>query len=166
MTDSAISTTSEEEDEELGEDLGDLDDLLASLKKEDEPAPKRGRKSKGSGNKVTPEPTFQNTASSRELVDENGSITISRQRLSGGKYMRWAANPSDDQMYGLLWLIGEFGIRSSEHSFQEIVGVPGRARTGLLGILEFVHGKPLTQEEATKAIRNAYKVSSSNQVQN
>ena len=38
MTDSAISTTSEEEDEELGEDLGDLDDLLASLKKEDEPA--------------------------------------------------------------------------------------------------------------------------------
>ena len=38
MTDSAISITSEEDDEELGEDLGDLDDLLASLKKEDESA--------------------------------------------------------------------------------------------------------------------------------
>ena len=38
MTDSAISNTSEEEDEELGEDLGDLDDLLTSLKKEDETA--------------------------------------------------------------------------------------------------------------------------------
>ena len=37
MTDSAISNTSEEEDEELEEDLGDLDDLLESLKKEDEP---------------------------------------------------------------------------------------------------------------------------------
>ena len=107
----------------------------------------------------------QNTTGSSEPVDENGSITISRQRLSGGKYMRWAANPSDDQMYGLLWLIGEFGLRSSEHSFQEIIQVPGRARTGLLGILEFVHGRPLTQEEAMQAIRNAYKVSSSNQIQ-
>ena len=106
----------------------------------------------------------QNTAGSSEPVDENCSITISRRRLSGGKYMRWAANLSDDQMYGLLWLIGEFGIRASEHSFQEIVRVPGRARTGLLGILEFVHGRPLTQEEAMKAIRNAFKVSSSNQV--
>ena len=38
VTDSAISNTSEEDDEELGEDLGDLDDLLASLKKEDDPA--------------------------------------------------------------------------------------------------------------------------------
>jgi hypothetical protein len=81
-----------------------------------------------------------NTAGSSETVDENGSITISRRRLRGGKYMSWAANLSDEQMYGLLWLIGEFGIRTSEHSFQEIVRVPGRARTGLLGILEFVHG--------------------------
>ena len=166
MTDSSISTTSEEDDEEQGEDLGDLDDLLAALKKEDEPAPKQGRKSKGSGNELIPEPTFQITADNSEPVDENGSITISRRRLSGGKYMRWAANLSDDQMYGLLWLIGEFGIRASEHSFQEIIQVPGRARTGLLGILEFVHGRPLTQEEAMQAIRNAYKVSSSNQVQN
>ena len=31
MTDSAISITSEEEDEELGEDLGGLDDLLELL---------------------------------------------------------------------------------------------------------------------------------------
>ena len=46
MTDSAISNTSEEEDEELGEDLGDLDDLLASLKKEDAPAPKKSRAKK------------------------------------------------------------------------------------------------------------------------
>jgi len=38
VTDSATFTTPEEDDEELGEDLGGLDDLLASLKKEDEPA--------------------------------------------------------------------------------------------------------------------------------
>ena len=58
MTDSAISNTSEEEDEELGEDLGDLDDLLTSVRSEEAVAPKRGRKPKGS-NGVTPEPTFQ-----------------------------------------------------------------------------------------------------------
>ena len=44
MTDSAISNTSEEDDEELGEDLGDLDDLLTSLRSEEAVAPKRGRK--------------------------------------------------------------------------------------------------------------------------
>ncbi len=38
MTDSAISITSEDDDEEAGEDLGGLDDLLASLKAEEEPA--------------------------------------------------------------------------------------------------------------------------------
>ena len=38
MTDSAISNTSEDDDEEPGEDLGDLDDLLAWLKKEDKTA--------------------------------------------------------------------------------------------------------------------------------
>ena len=43
MTDSAISITSEDDDEEAGEDLGGLDDLLASLKAEEEPAPKRSR---------------------------------------------------------------------------------------------------------------------------
>ncbi len=43
MTDSAISITSEDDDEEAGEDLGGLDDLLASVKAEEEAAPKRGR---------------------------------------------------------------------------------------------------------------------------
>jgi len=39
VTDSAISITSEDDDEEAGEDLGGLDDLLASVKAEEEPAP-------------------------------------------------------------------------------------------------------------------------------
>lgn len=106
------------------------------------------------------------TAGSSEPVDDNGLITLDRRHLSGGKYMSWAANLSDEQMYGLLWLIGEFGIRSSEYSLQKDIRVPGRARTGLLGVLDFVHGSPLTQEEAMQSIRNAYKSSSSNQIQN
>jgi hypothetical protein len=43
VTDSATFSTPEADDEETGEDLGGLDDLLASLRSDDEPAPKRGR---------------------------------------------------------------------------------------------------------------------------
>ena len=43
MTDSATFTIPEADDEDLGEDLGGLDDLLASVRAEAEPAPKRGR---------------------------------------------------------------------------------------------------------------------------
>jgi hypothetical protein len=42
VSDSAILPTPDADDEDLGEDLGGLDDLLASLRSEDEPAPKRG----------------------------------------------------------------------------------------------------------------------------
>jgi len=43
VTDSATFTIPEADDEDLGEDLGGLDDLLASVRAEAEPAPKRGR---------------------------------------------------------------------------------------------------------------------------
>jgi type I restriction enzyme M protein len=59
VTNSATFTAPEEEDVDLGEDLGGLDDLLASVRSEDAPKPKRGRKPKGNGNGVAPEPTFQ-----------------------------------------------------------------------------------------------------------
>ena len=38
MPDSATFTTPEADDEDTGDDLGDLDDLLASLRSDDEPA--------------------------------------------------------------------------------------------------------------------------------
>ena len=43
MTDSAIFPTLETDDEDTGEGLDGLDDLLASLRSDDEPAPKRSR---------------------------------------------------------------------------------------------------------------------------
>lgn len=46
MIDSTISNTSEADDEETGEELGDLDALLVSVMGEEEPAPKRGSTSK------------------------------------------------------------------------------------------------------------------------
>ena len=41
MNDSATFTTPEADDEDTGEDMGGLDDLLVSLKSDDEPAFKR-----------------------------------------------------------------------------------------------------------------------------
>ena len=43
MTDSATFPTPAADDEETGEDLGGLDDLLASLRSDEEPTPKRSR---------------------------------------------------------------------------------------------------------------------------
>jgi type I restriction enzyme M protein len=57
VTDSAEFAALQVDEEDTGEDLGGLDDLLASLRYDDAPKPKRGRKPKGNG--VAPEPTFQ-----------------------------------------------------------------------------------------------------------
>jgi hypothetical protein len=92
-------------------------------------------------------------------MNPDEQIIIDRNRMRLGKYTGWAANLSDEEMYGLLWLLGEFGIRTSEYNLLNSIQEAGRARTGLLGALGFVHGHPLSQEQAMKAIRNAYKTS-------
>jgi hypothetical protein len=84
-------------------------------------------------------------------------LVLDRRALSLGKYTRWAADLTDKQMYGLLWFLGEFGIRTSESNLLDSIQETGRARTGLLGALGFVHGHPLGQEQAMQAIRNAFK---------
>ena len=93
----------------------------------------------------------QDTTSDQPLV-------LNRDQLRLGKYTRWAAELSADEMYGLLWLLGEFGIRTSaEYLLPDSIREKGRARSGLLGALGFVHGQPLSQEQAMQAIRNAFK---------
>ena len=56
MTESATFPAPDTEDEDLGEDLGGLDDLLASLRSEEQPAPKRGR---GRAKKEAPAKDFK-----------------------------------------------------------------------------------------------------------
>ena len=90
-------------------------------------------------------------------MDNPEQLVLDRRRLSLGKYTSWAADLTDEQMYGLLWFLGEFGIRTSEYNLLDSIQETGRARTGLLGALGFVHGHPLSQEEAMQAIRNAFK---------
>jgi hypothetical protein len=90
-------------------------------------------------------------------MDSPEPLVLDRRRLNLGKYTRWAAELSEDEMYALLWLLGEFGIRTSTENLPDSIREKGRARTGLLGALGFVHGKPLSQEQAMKSIRNAFK---------
>jgi hypothetical protein len=56
VTDSATSATSGADEEDLGQDLGGLDDLLASLRKEAPALPKRGR---GRAKKEAPAKDFK-----------------------------------------------------------------------------------------------------------
>ena len=37
-----------------------------------------------------------------------------RKSLSGGKYSRWATDLDRETLYAIIWLIGEFAVRSSE----------------------------------------------------
>jgi len=92
-----------------------------------------------------------------EDIQDSEHISLNRRRLGLGKYTRWAVNLSEEELYGLLWFIGELGMRTNEHNLIETINSKGRPRTGLLGILRFAHGRPMNLEEAKKAIRNAYK---------
>ena len=80
-------------------------------------------------------------------------LTLDRGRLRTGKYTQWAAELSDEEIFAFLWLFGEFGIRKSPESVRDLIREKGRARSGLLGAMEFVHGKPLSLEEAMNRVK-------------
>lgn len=52
-----------------------------------------------------------------------------RQRLRLGKYSRWAAGLTEDQLEALLWMIGEFGYRAY-HVLPLLTGLLGREGSG------------------------------------
>ena len=81
-------------------------------------------------------------------------LTLDRERLRTGKYTQWAAELSSDEIFAFIWLFGEFGIRTSADSVRDLIREKGRARSGLLGAMEFVHGKPLSLDEAVNRVRS------------
>jgi len=81
-------------------------------------------------------------------------LTLDRGRLRMGKYTQWAAELSSDEIFAFLWLFGEFGIRTSADSVRDLIREKGRARSGLLGAMEFVHGNPLSLDEAVNRVRS------------
>lgn len=81
-------------------------------------------------------------------------LTLDRERLRTGKYTQWAAELSSDEIFAFLWLFGEFGIRTSPDSIQDLICRKGRARSGLLGAMEFGHGNPFSLDEAMNRVRS------------
>jgi type I restriction enzyme M protein len=127
VTDSATFSTPEADDEETGEDLGGLDDLLASLRSDEAPKPKRGRKPKAGGNGVTPEPIFQ-IGQKLTLSQLEGFLWKSADILRGSM----DASEFKDYIFGMLFL------KRLSDAFDE-------AREG---VIQYYLDKGKTQEQA------------------
>jgi hypothetical protein len=73
-----------------------------------------------------------------------------------GKYTRWAKDMTDDELVGLLWMIGEYAIRSSptEHEIHQRQSIGERRRLGALNsIVRFQQGKRFTVADVRAGCR-------------
>ena len=85
-------------------------------------------------------------------------------RLITGKYTRWAATLSEDDMEALLWLIGEYGCRAFlirdlfEEQERTVFGQHdgfARLKVALETIFRMVQGERLDVEEVRQRMRDA-----------
>ena len=85
-------------------------------------------------------------------MSESEFLVINRDSLSAGKYTRWASRLSPDQLYALLWMIGEFGIRSSPDDSGITNGHEGRKEAARKAIVNFTYGRPIGFEEGRQIV--------------
>ena len=91
-------------------------------------------------------------------MEQDPPLSLSRKELRLGKYTRWAADLTPDEMLALLWVVGEFGCRSSPDDPEyPPLGLFSLARkeVGRQMLVGFVHGSPLTLEQAREQVRRA-----------
>ena len=94
-------------------------------------------------------PVGQQGASMEELEH----ACLDREGLRGGKYTKWAAELSAEQFYGLLWMVGEFGIRASAHDPQSDARyLTQRRDAGRQAVIDCVRGHARTMAEAQQMI--------------
>jgi len=71
-----------------------------------------------------------------------------RTELANGKYTRWAVNLTESELTSLLWMVGEYGIRSPAEPGGVPSGALWRREAGSYGLAQFVMGNPMTFQEA------------------
>ena len=86
-------------------------------------------------------------------MNPDESLIIDREQLRLGKYTSWAADLNADQLTALLWMVGEYGIRSSSDNENPAIGSDVRREVGRRALVNFVHHRPITLEEAKRQIR-------------
>ncbi|WP_162176505.1 hypothetical protein [Synechococcus sp. KORDI-100] len=85
-------------------------------------------------------------------------LILDREQLRIGKYTSWAADLSPDQLCALLWMVGEYGIRTSPDPNERVLGSPHRREAGRKALVEFVWGKPISLRKAQAIIRASTKM--------
>ena len=86
-------------------------------------------------------------------MEVSDTLSIDREQLRMGKYTSWAAGLTSDQLMALLWMVGEYGIRSSAERAGPAVGCDIRREVGRRALVSFVHHHPISLEEAKRQIR-------------
>lgn len=80
---------------------------------------------------------------------------VFRDRLSKGKYTRWAADLDEEQVQAILWLLGEFGCRSVKLREKLLAeGEYSRAVAALEGLSAIVKGERVGLADALMLVRN------------
>jgi hypothetical protein len=59
-------------------------------------------------------------------MENDQQLCVDRIKLKGGKYTSWAWDMSSDELVALLWMVGEYGIRSSVDDPEETCGYEHR----------------------------------------
>lgn len=86
-------------------------------------------------------------------MESDATLSIDRELLRLGKYTSWAAELTADELMALLWMVGEYGIRSSAESDKPAYGYDIRREVGHRALVRFVHHQPISLEEAKQKIR-------------
>ncbi len=92
---------------------------------------------------------------------EVGSEQMLRSELGAGKYTRWAAGLSVDQLVALVWLVGEFTMRMGSTEQALLVVERDKHRSGMrraweaLRLLVDFKRAPMSLDEVRHAMRAA-----------
>jgi hypothetical protein len=74
-----------------------------------------------------------------------------RERIANGKYTRWAKDITMEELVGMLWLVGEYGVRAPNQDLQDLYGGERRRAIAHNLLVRFRY-EPLPFETVRKRI--------------